>query len=613
VGWTRWERFMIPEEGGGTVARELCVRLDAEEHPELLAEALAGTLHRVAGPPLAVPFVVLDRPGRRLIQVVPEARRHELLTLRAAWLAGMAEDGTHLEPWMLEPVTVIGLPGLRAAMGSGPTVRRAPDAAVLADLGLVTAVEEVDDGDDLEDGLTLSEVDLDGDDDGALADVGAGRGLMAPLAELMEEDGDDEGELLRAVESLESEGPQEGRSEATPATLPGAPGARIVPKDPEAEELFDPQGAARGPASLWPRLRRLGRWAGDGALARARRAVGESQVDRALRAHLDAARRVGLPLSDGLLDVAVRLGVADDEADLVQELATSFEGVAAAPDRAGLGTEQVAEGWERHLEALAERELDLPPPLQERAWAAIREARGGDGDLDAVRTDELADLDVSELVLLLEHPQRRLSAALELVRRGDPDLAEPVVAAVRRMQRAEVLEVVPALVGLGPSVGDALIAGLRARKTYVRQAIALALGELRAGRAVVPLLHLLRREASPVWREVARILGTRFGAAPLRLVLKQLDEDALEPERAVRTLAYLQDVGSRRTLEEVASGDGGTAEAARRALAEQAEATGRNERVTSAGDEPPQDPVEAFSWRFHRVLAEQRAPGTRRG
>src|SRR5690606_36264556 len=111
--------------------------------------------------------------------------------------------------------------------------------------------------------------------------------------------------------------------------------------------------------------------------------------------------------------------------------------------------------------------------------------------------------------------------ALELCRRKDSALAETLCKSVRKMPRREVVRVVPRIIDLGDEAGDAMIDGLGARKTFVRQAFALALGQLKLRRAVVPLVHLLSSEESDIWRELARVVGT-FGNASFRNVIRLL-------------------------------------------------------------------------------------------
>ncbi|MBZ0118804.1 MAG: hypothetical protein K8H88_17515, partial [Sandaracinaceae bacterium] len=186
-------------------------------------------------------------------------------------------------------------------------------------------------------------------------------------------------------------------------------------------------------------------------------------------------------------------------------------------------------------------------------------------------------------------------------------LAETICKAVRKMPRAEVVRVVPRLVSLGDEVGDALVDGLSARKTFVRQAFALALGKLELRRAVVPLLHLLQSEESQVWREIARVLGS-FGNASLRNVARQLKEPKGQEERLILTLAHLCNHGCQKQVDKMTREEKpsiATMAAEALTLAKDAGITERQVlgKLALASD----DPILKFSRRFYEEL-EGKAP-----
>ncbi len=203
---------------------------------------------------------------------------------------------------------------------------------------------------------------------------------------------------------------------------------------------------------------------------------------------------------------------------------------------------------------------------------------------------------------MLDHPRFRRAAAIALASRGDAQFADSLCKAVRKMPRAEVVRVVPKITKLGEEAGDALIDGLSARKTFVRQAFALALGHLKLRRAVVPLLHLLTSEESDVWREVARVLGT-FGNASFRTLQRQLGDVKAGEERYVRTLAYLANHGCEKSIVELGKdSDPKVASLASRALAMREEVKIEDERVHGKRALEGADPWLAFSRRFFEEL-----------
>jgi HEAT repeat protein len=175
--------------------------------------------------------------------------------------------------------------------------------------------------------------------------------------------------------------------------------------------------------------------------------------------------------------------------------------------------------------------------------------------------------------------------------------------AVRKMPRADVVRVVPRIAEFGEAAGDVLIDGLAAKKTFVRQSAALALGYLKLRRAVVPLLHLLGSEPTEVWREVARVLG-EFGTGAFRALSRGVKDPKGDADRFTLALAHLANNGCAKQVEQLAADrDARTADVARLALtlrdrARQGAAEVRGERPLS-GD----DAVRAFSQRFYAELA----------
>jgi hypothetical protein len=210
-----------------------------------------------------------------------------------------------------------------------------------------------------------------------------------------------------------------------------------------------------------------------------------------------------------------------------------------------------------------------------------------------------------ELVLLLDHPRARRAAALELCRRGDAEFVDAVYKAVRKMPRPEVVQVAARVVAFGEASGDALIDGLGARKTFVRQASALVLGQLKLRRAVVPLLHLLQSEESDVWKEVARILG-ELGQASYRPLLRAAREPKSADDRFAYALAHAANAGSREALRVLARDEAEGEKIMR--IAQQAivrEDEARRDAQEVRGERPvdESDPVKAFSRRFYQELA----------
>jgi hypothetical protein len=334
--------------------------------------------------------------------------------------------------------------------------------------------------------------------------------------------------------------------------------------------------------------------------------IPRDRVDGTFRRILEAAADHGLAFDPRLAERAVSVGVAPDLASLVSRQIAEFQKTTQLPDRGGLSAEKVAENWERLLKLAAENEIAVDPSTHEIAWRSIREVRGGEGTAE-IDIAKLSEAGPPELVLMLEHPRYRKNAALELCRRRDPAFVETICKSVRKMPRSEVVRVVAGLVPFGDDIGDALIDGLSARKTFVRQAFALALGHMKLRRAVVPLLHLMAADESDVWRETARIVGT-FGNASLRAVTTQLREPKGREDRYVLCLAHLAHNGCTKQIEKlVADERPSVATMAREALTLRERARKIEEQVRGTAPLASDDGILKFSRRFYQEL-EGKAP-----
>ena len=328
-------------------------------------------------------------------------------------------------------------------------------------------------------------------------------------------------------------------------------------------------------------------------------------IDARVARVLERAIGHGLALPAGLVDRAIAAGVAPDTAALVAKQIESFQKTLALPDRGGLSAEAVAMNWEKLLAAATDAEVALDGETHDTAWRAIREVRGDQtgsmpgGSVDPAR---LAEMGPPELIMLLEHPKHRRAAAIALCSRSDPQFADALCKAVRKMPRAEVVRVVPRITKLGDEAGDALIDGLAARKTFARQAFALALGHLKLRRAVVPLLHLITSEPTDVWKEVARVYGA-FGNASFRTLSQKLHDPKAPEDRFAFTLAHLANHGCAKQVEALEKdSDRRVANMALRARTLRDEARRQEESASGKRVLEGADPVVAFSRRFFEEL-----------
>jgi hypothetical protein len=378
----------------------------------------------------------------------------------------------------------------------------------------------------------------------------------------------------------------------------------------EAAQPFTVREAAPAAASAREAVAavaKLAAWATPERLDRALLvlSVPRATVDATFSRTLEDAIDFGVALPAALRDRAVTLGFANEPGELITRQIESFRRASAEK---GIGAEETAANWEALLAAAAEFEIAMDSDTHDIAWQAIRAVKGGDepgtraADIDPAK---LAEMGPPELVLLLDHPRARRAAALELCRRGDAELVDAVYKAVRKMPRPEVVQVAARVVEFGEASGDVLIDGLGARKTFVRQASALVLGQLKLRRAVVPLIHLLQSEESDVWKEVARILG-ELGQASYRPLLRAAREPKSADDRFAYALAHAANAGSREALRALARDESEGEKITR--IAQQAivrEDEARRDAQEVRGERPIDegDPVKAFSRRFYQELA----------
>lgn len=332
--------------------------------------------------------------------------------------------------------------------------------------------------------------------------------------------------------------------------------------------------------------------------------IPRDQIDAAVARAIEKAISHGLALPTALVERALSSAIVPDAAALVVRQIDAFRGTVLRPDRGHLDEAQVATNWERLLKAAADNEVALDSETHDLAFRAIRTVKGDDTGAHAtdVDPDKFAELAAPQLVMMLEHPRYRRAAAMALADKKDAQFADVLCKAVRKMPRHEVVRVLPKLVALGEEAGDALIDGLSARKTFVRQGFALVLGHLKLRRAVVPLLHRLIAEESPVHRELSRVLGS-FGNASFRPFARQLTDAKESEERLARTLAHLALAGCDKQVGELKNdADAKVKELAVRGLAMVADARAQDEMVSGKRALDDGDPILAFSRRFEEEL-----------
>ncbi len=330
----------------------------------------------------------------------------------------------------------------------------------------------------------------------------------------------------------------------------------------------------------------------------------------------------GIWMGPSLARMAVRDGMVRSRKQLISELQRGFTAVTRDPDVA-LDDDTIRENWEalrREASALglaggdvltsAPRAASISSSKQPLVSGTISNSASGAPSRrrPAAPTPGRArpeELDTAELVALLEDDEgRRLPAALELARRRETGAVGAVFASLLRMTRKEAVEVMGAAVTFGPAAVPYLVEGMSARKAFLRQGCALALGMLGTEEAVEALSDAVVTEPTDIWTEIARAIGEVGPPAVMSVVsrLRGRSEDARP--RVAWALAHIAGRGGRQPVQTLAQGrDPVAAEVARSALELVDRAQGDDAAVR--GEATPRDQTvnRAFSRKFFQAAS----------
>lgn len=406
----------------------------------------------------------------------------------------------------------------------------------------------------------------------------------------------------------------EKASRVTDAKIDAATAAeRALSAPPPVREAGHPFVAAEAATSAKGALVALARastWATAEKLDRAYYALSipRELVDETFRRVCGDGLKYGLSFTPALREKVLSLSLAKDTNELVSRQIAAFKKTTASADRGGLTKEEIAGVWEALLGDSNQAEVAIDSSTHEEAWNAIRAVKGEGTAKESGKPFDLSklpDCSPPELVLLLDDPRGRWHAAVELCKRADTDYVGAVGKAARKMPRAEVVRVVPKMVSFGEAAGDALIDALSARKTFVRQAAVLGLGQIKLRRAVSPLIHLLQSEESDVWKEVARVLG-ELGTASFKPLIKAAKEPKGHEERFIFALAHASNNGQRKALQALVNDKSEgplIARLAEQAVVKEDDAKKHAEDVKADSAYSGSESVKLFSRRFYQELA----------
>ncbi|HEY3804784.1 MAG TPA: hypothetical protein VGL61_19355 [Kofleriaceae bacterium] len=327
---------------------------------------------------------------------------------------------------------------------------------------------------------------------------------------------------------------------------------------------------------------------------------------RDLRRHvLESAVAWGLWMGPELAQVAVSEGLARSRRDLVAKLDMAFEQLRAHPTAYDIDEDAAAD----NLKALAEEARSLGVELHRKVEGAIKseDVPEVSGSIEGEAESLVSATTPDQLMVMLDDKRHRVTAAAELCDRGIGNAAPAVIAAVKKMSRAEAVRILGKSVKLGPAAAAPLIEGLQSSKAFLRHGCALALALLRTDEGTRAVIELLLAEPTEVWREIARALGqVGPGAlAPLAAHIGRMGDrmTAQLAERVTWAMAHVGARGGRGALEQMAAGQSVMAPLAQQAVT-LIDTAARDEVRVRPGAEASKDVTvnRAFSRRFFEAL-----------
>ena len=116
---TKKDAVYLPTTDGPLKKTEIVVAVNAASDPVLAASARDGTLNAQETHGLAVVFTYHDPTERKFALVIPMARAHEELHIRAEMLRKLADDRSgSIAGYVRELVTVVGPEALRSYLAN---------------------------------------------------------------------------------------------------------------------------------------------------------------------------------------------------------------------------------------------------------------------------------------------------------------------------------------------------------------------------------------------------------------------------------------------------------------------------------------------------------------
>jgi hypothetical protein len=395
-----------------------------------------------------------------------------------------------------------------------------------------------------------------------------------------------------------------------PAALNALLAERAQAADHERRQrAFLAEGEARA-ADLAQRERTLANRTAELASWESRLGQREAQLtvreDDAVRANADLHQRAAAGAAAGAAAIDARgadLEQRRQPARIVTEEPTDPKGESRDEVTAPVVLAEIEPEPIPVLEPAAAAPVQAPSPLPGFLPAAAPPGPLASADQDA----DLRAMSTAQLIEQLDSGKRRLTAALQLCQRRDPDALPPLMKCISQMPRAEAVRVLGTIVRFGDVAQPILTGALDSSKAYIRHGCALALAMLRTESASAVVVDLLLREPTEIWREVARAVG-RAGPVALMPLATRLGSQgdrlgAQAKERAAWAMAHIGVRGGKAGLDTLAGGASVIAPIAREALTLM-ERAAKDEVGLQAGTSPGREVTvnRAFSKRFFESL-----------
>ncbi|NVB80056.1 MAG: hypothetical protein HOV81_16805, partial [Kofleriaceae bacterium] len=326
---------------------------------------------------------------------------------------------------------------------------------------------------------------------------------------------------------------------------------------------------------------------------------------------LESAVAWGIWMGPELAQIAVSEGLARSRRDLIVKLDAGFEVLRRNQDAYDID----GDAADDNLKAIAEEARALGVELRaHKSNGAIKSEESSvvSGSIERTPTGAVSVArPTDDLIALLEDKVQRVSAAEELCDRGDQRAAGPVIAAVKKMSRAEAVRILGKSVKFGPAAAAPLIEGLTSSKAFLRHGCALALALLRTEEGTHAVIEQLVSEPTEIWREIARAIG-QVGPTALMPMAAHVGRlgDAITPqiqERVAWAMAHVGVRGGKAALDQMAAGQSVMAPIAKKAL-ELHQNAARDEVSVRPGPQgvPEVTVNRAFSRRFFEALEADR-------